>query len=83
MRVLAYWLYFECVNFTVHLANLTGTTYRDSNSFLFFILWPAVTVGLLLWVSGNALALRRATARSRSSRGARQTPCAPGHPARR
>ncbi len=50
MREAAYWLYFECVEFTVHLANLSGTTYRDSNGFLFFVLWPAVTAGLLGWV---------------------------------
>ena len=60
MRESVYWLYFECVDFTVHLANLTGTTYRDSNSFLFFLLWPAVTVLLWLWVGWNRWQIRRA-----------------------
>lgn len=57
MREAAYWLYFECVDFTIHLSTLTGTTYRDSNSFLFFILWPAVTAGLWLWIGWNRFAL--------------------------
>ena len=54
----AYWLYFQCVDFTIHLANLTSTTYRDTNSFLFFLLWPTVTVLLGLWVSWNAAVIR-------------------------
>ena len=56
MREAAYWLYFQGVDFMIHLAALTGTTYRDTNSALFFVLWPAVTAGLLepAWAPASA-----------------------------
>jgi hypothetical protein len=59
MREAAYWLYFQGVDFMIHLAALTGTTYRDTNSALFFVLWPAVTAGLLLWVVRNHWLIRK------------------------
>jgi len=52
-------LYFACVDFLVHTANLTGLTYRDTNAALFFLVWPAVTVGLLALAAWQARALRR------------------------
>ena len=58
-----YWLYYACVDFTIHLANLTDTTYRDSNSVLFFVLWPGVTLGLWLWIGWNRHQLRALRAR--------------------
>ncbi|MGH7297186.1 MAG: hypothetical protein ACRELB_19765 [Polyangiaceae bacterium] len=52
-------IYAACVDFMLHLARLTGTTYRDANAFLFFVLWPAVTVALVVAVGWQAAVLRR------------------------
>ena len=43
-------LYAACVDFMIRAANLCGVTYRDANAAMFFILWPAVTVGLMVAV---------------------------------
>lgn len=59
------WLYFECVDFVIHLADVLGITYRDANALLFFVLWPAVTLGLAGWVAWNAVVLRRLSASRR------------------
>lgn len=37
-------VYAACVDFMLRVAQLTGTTYRDANAAMFFVLWPAVTV---------------------------------------
>ena len=55
------WLYFQCVTFVLHLADLLGVTYRDANALLFFVLWPAVTLCLLGWVVWNAVIRSRST----------------------
>ena len=55
----ALWLYYQCAWFMVNAAALTGATYRDANAALLFIIWPAATVGLLLWVGHNTRTLRR------------------------
>lgn len=54
-------LYWACVDFMIHTANLAGVTYRDTNSLMFFLLWPGVTLGLLLLVlwQGATLGWRR------------------------
>lgn len=51
------WLYWHCTDFMINAANLLGVTYRDTNSGMFFILWPAVTIGLalVLWWQGVVL----------------------------
>ncbi len=54
-----YWLYEQCVFFVIHLADLLGVTYRDSNALLFFVVWPAVTVLLYGWVTWNGFVLWR------------------------
>jgi hypothetical protein len=46
----ATWLYWYCVDFMVNAANLLELTYRDTNSLMFFVIWPAVTVMLLATV---------------------------------
>jgi hypothetical protein len=49
---LAFGLYAACVDFMLRAANGLGVTYRDANALMFFVLWPAVTVGLaavVLW----------------------------------
>lgn len=52
-------LYAACVDFMLHAARLLGVTYRDANALLFFVLWPAVTAALALWVGWQAAALAR------------------------
>lgn len=54
-----YWLYEQCVFFVIHLADLLGVTYRDSNALLFFVVWPAVTALLYGWVVWNGFVLWR------------------------
>lgn len=44
-------IYLACVDFMLAAANLFHVTYRDANAFMFFILWPVVTVLLLLAVA--------------------------------
>lgn len=56
-------VYDQCTTFMIHCANLLGVTYRDTNAMLFFVLWPATTVGLIGWVGWNSLVLRRLTDR--------------------
>jgi len=51
-------IYAACVDFLLRAAQYLGITYRDANAAMFFLLWPAVTVLLLLVVLGQALALR-------------------------
>jgi hypothetical protein len=41
-------LYAACVDFMIRLANACSMTYRDANALLFFVLWPLVTVSLLI-----------------------------------
>lgn len=52
-------IYAACVDFMIHAADLFGVTYRDANAFLFFVLWPAVTVMLLVTVAVQWRTLRR------------------------
>lgn len=53
------WLYWQCTDFMINSAEMFGVTYRDTNSFMFFVLWPAVTVLLLGTAFWQARALRR------------------------
>lgn len=52
-------LYFACVDFELRVANLLGVTYRDVNAGLFFVLWPLVTLALLVVVGWQRRVLRR------------------------
>lgn len=45
-------VYAACVDFELRAAALFGVSYRDVNAGLFFVLWPAVTlllVVIVLW----------------------------------
>ena len=53
-------VYAACVDFMLQTARLFHVTYRDTNSLLFFVVWPAVTAGLVAVVAAQHLALRRA-----------------------
>ncbi|MDC0744721.1 hypothetical protein [Polyangium mundeleinium] len=59
MTQFGFTLYAACVDFMVRVAALAGATYRDANAFLFFVLWPVVTVALLAIVAWQAVVLRR------------------------
>lgn len=52
-------IYAACVDFMLRAAALAGATYRDANAFMFFVLWPAVTIALLVVVGWQAVVLRR------------------------
>lgn len=78
MERIAFAVYAACVDFMLHAARLTGTTYRDANAFLFFVLWPAVTLALIAIVAWQAWRLRRCVTRP-----APRTPCRRGAGARR
>ena len=51
-------LYWYCVDFVIHVANLSGLTYRDVNALLFGVIWPLVTVGLVVAVVYQSRVLR-------------------------
>jgi hypothetical protein len=52
-------IYAACVDFMLHAASLFGMTYRDANALLFFVVWPAVTLGLVAVVAWQHVTLRR------------------------
>jgi hypothetical protein len=56
---LAFGIYAACVDFMIRASHLTHSTYRDANAFMFFVLWPLVTILLLCVVMGQAWKLRR------------------------
>ena len=57
----AIWLYYQCAYFMLNLAALFDLTYRDTNIAILFILWPAVTGLLLLWVGSPSRASKSAS----------------------
>jgi hypothetical protein len=59
MLRLGFAIYAACVDFMLQAARLFHVTYRDANALLFFVLWPAVTVGLAALVTWQHLLLRR------------------------
>jgi hypothetical protein len=59
MMQLGFALYAACVDFMLQAARLFGVTYRDANAFMFFVLWPAVTVALVVVVVAQGARLRR------------------------
>ena len=51
-------IYCACTDFMLQASMLFGISYRDANAFLFFVLWPVVTLVLVGIVAGQALQLR-------------------------
>ena len=41
-------IYVYLTDFTITMANLLGITYEDFNALLFCLLWPVVTIFLIL-----------------------------------
>ena len=68
MMALGLWIYAACVDFMIRAANLFGVTYRDANALLFFVLWPAVTIALVVIVLAQRRTLRRLQATPTSSK---------------
>jgi hypothetical protein len=66
IRKASEWLYWQCTDFMINSADLFDVTYRDSNSFLLFLLFPAVTCLLVGWVSWNTVVLLRGRSGSAS-----------------
>jgi hypothetical protein len=64
-------VYIACVDFMLRAARLFGATYRDANAFMFFVLWPVVTVGLVLLNLWQGRTLHGLRLRSRNPRAAR------------
>ncbi len=58
-------IYAACVDFMLQAAALFGVTYRDTNAFMFFVLWPVVTLVLLALVLWQRWRLRRTGGRDR------------------
>ena len=56
-----------CVQILVWLANGFGVSYRAINVYIFVILWPALTLGLLVTVIVQARALRLAGRQTRAA----------------
>jgi len=53
-------LIFEvCVQILIVLANGLGVSYRAINVYIFVIIWPFVTLALIITVIAQARALRR------------------------
>ena len=59
-------IYMACVDFILGAAALFRVSYRDVNAFLFFILWPAVTLALAVIIVAQRRLLSRANARNSS-----------------
>jgi len=41
-------LYVYCTDFTINMANILGLSYYEINAFIFCILWPVITLSLIL-----------------------------------
>jgi hypothetical protein len=59
VSALGFAVYAACVDFLLKAAALAGVSYRDANAFLFFILWPLVTIALVVIVLVQGVQLRR------------------------
>lgn len=52
-------LYAACTDFILAVSHVCGVSYRDANALLFFVVWPALTLGLAAVVTLQGLQLRR------------------------
>ena len=48
-----------CVDFLVWLAHLMGTSYEEINVWIFCVIWPVITVVLVILVLWQWLRIRR------------------------
>ena len=58
MRTLAKWSYHACVEVLLNLCGWTGLTYRDVNALLLLVLFPSITMFLLVTLLGRIWAAR-------------------------
>lgn len=52
-------IYIACTDFLLAISHVFGISYRDANAFLFFVIWPVVTVVLVAVVLVQAVVLMR------------------------
>jgi hypothetical protein len=43
------WIFMYCTDFMINAANLTGTSYYEVNAMVFVVIWPLLTVVLLVY----------------------------------
>ena len=48
-----------CVRLLVFLAPQFGMTYKEINVWIFVIIWPVITIGLIVWLILQQLRIRR------------------------
>lgn len=48
LSYLANWLYIYCTDFIINVFNVTKLSYFEVNALIFCIIWPALTVVLIL-----------------------------------
>lgn len=48
-----------CTDFMINLGNLLGLSYYEVNALLFCLLWPLVTIALLLFYSVQQYQLKK------------------------
>lgn len=74
IQELGIFIYIYCTDFVINLANLTGFSYYEVNAFIFIIIWPILTAGLMLAYLIQkvqlALVLRNKSTRNRKREGA-------------
>jgi hypothetical protein len=59
MASLGFAIYAACVDFLLQASALLHISYRDANSILFFLIWPAFTIGMALIIILQGIALWR------------------------
>lgn len=62
------WIYGYCTDFVINTANMLGLSYYEVNAGLFVFLWPMLTVGLVLWASGQEVVIKILEIGKRSSK---------------
>ena len=52
-------IYNYCTDFVINIANLTGLSYFEINALIFLIIWPTVTMLLILLYIIQRIRLRK------------------------
>lgn len=52
-------IYFQCTDFVINAANLTGTSYYEINFFLFCVLYPALLLSGFIFFGVQKYKLRK------------------------
>ena len=57
------YVYVYCTDFVINLANLLGLSYYEINTLFFIIIWPVITLGLILVYFVQVLRLKKKRSR--------------------